>query len=225
MPLPISPLSQLLPLLLPHVEGCPAPLAVQNLRLAAVEFCERTSVWREEFHLTFDEQNEVIPPLGYAEIHKIESADFLTADGSTHALIPVPFYQTTPGDRDETMEAGAPAYITQIAPDRVTLVPFVAGYVIIQAIMKPETLPRYGVVSGTMTRQSIQNVIPTFIATKFGEVIARGALYRLMSMPRAPWSEPNHSAALYTLFDAACEANSNLLGQQRAPMHTRSSWV
>lgn len=60
-----------LPLVLPSCTSCPRDLVVQQVRLAAIEFCWRTSVWREdldtligdgystEYALPLDDQTEI----------------------------------------------------------------------------------------------------------------------------------------------------------------------
>lgn len=225
MALATTALSDLLPLVIPHVKGCPNPLAVQELRMAAIEFCERTKAWREEFTVAFDEQNETIAPLAHAEIHEIETADFADDAGLSYPLTPVAYLRSTPPDRDTTNES-QPFYITQASPDTITLVPFSAGTVTLQAIMKPQSLPKYGV-SGATTLQAVQNVIPAFIAAKYGEVLAHGALARLFAMPGVPWTQPSLAGARYAQFSAACDrnANRNVTGQQRARLRSSPSWV
>ncbi|MFP4629424.1 MAG: hypothetical protein ACLFMQ_01740, partial [Desulfohalobiaceae bacterium] len=34
-------------MIMPEVPGCPAPLAIQNLRQAAREFCQQTWIWQD----------------------------------------------------------------------------------------------------------------------------------------------------------------------------------
>jgi hypothetical protein len=224
MALETTPLSELLPLVRPHVAGCPNPLIVQELRMAAIEFCERTKMWRERKSVSIFRQDRAVTILDYAEIHEIESAEFNDGAG-TYPLAPVPFVSTDAEDRDATTEA-RPIYITQSSLDTVSVVPFATGTLIVQAIMKPQSLPKYGV-SGTTTLQAIQNVIPTVIASKYGETLAMGALARLLAIPGKRWGEPNLAMAKLTLFRAELDrlSNFNIHGQHRASARVRSSWV
>lgn len=41
-------LADLLPYVIPRAKGCPEVVATFNLRLAAIELCNRTSIWRDE---------------------------------------------------------------------------------------------------------------------------------------------------------------------------------
>jgi hypothetical protein len=225
MALATTALSELLPLIRQHVPGCPNPLIVQELRMSAIEFCERTKMWREEFNVTFDAQNHEITPLSYATIHEFETVDFYDASGNSYPLRPVAFLESTVEDRDDGME-GAPYYITQPRPDTITLIPYGTGTVTIQAIMKPTARPRYGV-SGGSTLQAIQNVFPTAFLDRYSETIATGALGRLMAMLGKRWSEPNMAAARLAMFRSELDAlsTSNIRGQQRAKMRSAASWV
>lgn len=225
MALPTTALSELLPLVLPRVKGCPNPLAVQELRMAAVEFCEETKLWREIFTVTFDEQNEAISAFPYAQIHEFESADFDDGAGTAYPLEPASYYETTPGDRSTLIDT-APVWITQSSPGTITLVPFGEGIVEIAAIMKPIVTPRYGV-SGETTHQAVQNVVATFIAESYGDILAHGALARLLSMPGTPWAEGRAAAAEHTFFRREIEqlASRRISGQQRAKLRSQSSWL
>lgn len=225
MALATTPLSALLPLVTPSVATCPNPIAVQALRLAAIEMCERTKLWRETLTVTFDEQDEEVPALAYATIHQFEDAEFVDAAGNAHWLEPLPFDMTTIRDRDDTTE-GWPHYITQSAPGTITLIPFAAGTVKIQAYMKPLAIPKFGV-TGETTEQAIQNVIPTFMAEQYAETLAQGALFRLCSMPGVAWANPQTASQNGALFTMALDrlAFAGTRGQQRAPRRTTSRWV
>jgi hypothetical protein len=226
MALATTPLSELLPLVRPHVPGCPNPLIIQELRMAAIEFCERTKMWRERKSTSIFRQDRTVTVLDYAEIHEIETADFIEASGQSWRLPPVPFLSSNPDDREADTEQSIPIYITQSSLDTVSVIPFATGTLIVQAIMKPQSLPKYGV-SGTTTLQAIQNVIPTAIASKYGETLAQGALARLLAIPGKRWAEPNLAMAKFTLFRAELDklSNFNVHGQHRARARAASSWV
>jgi hypothetical protein len=225
MALATTALSELLPLIRQHVPGCPNPLIVQELRMASIEFCERTKMWREEFAVTFDAQDHEITPFNYAVIHEFEVATFDDGSGTEFGLMPVPHMMSNAQDRDVSTTA-QPIYITQPYPDTVTLIPYGEGTVTIQAIMKPISRPRYGVVDAT-TWQARINVLPTFILDRYGETLATGALGRLMAMLGKRWSEPNMAAARLAMFRSELDAlsNSNIRGQQRAQIRSAASWV
>ena len=53
MTIPIQ-LTKFLPMVLPHVPECPHGVATFNLRLAAIEFCERTLCWRHLAKVTIE---------------------------------------------------------------------------------------------------------------------------------------------------------------------------
>jgi len=225
MALPTTPFKALLPLLLPYVPGCSDYLAEQSLRLAAIDFCERTRIWREMLTVTFDGQNEAVVTPGYAALHEIEVATFdsdATGEVLLHALR---FMATTPDERG-TDVTGTPRYITQASHNSISLIPYAEGVVSISAILKPLAMPMFGV-SGQTTLQAIQNVIPTFIAQQYGQWLAHGAAWRIMSMPQAGFTDPNRAAEHFAHFErgALMNTNASVRGQLKAPVRTRGSYV
>lgn len=193
--------------------------------MAAIEFCEQTKAWRESFAVTFDAQNHDITPFTYAVIHQFETADFDDGSGASYRLTPAPYYASTPADRDPSTTS-IPFYITQPTPDTITLIPYGEGFVDIEAIMKPVSRPRYGVVDATTWQDRI-NVLPTMLLDRYSEILAHGALARLLTMPAKPWSDPATGANRYLLFRTELDrlGNLNIRGQQRARVRTASSWV
>ena len=69
-------LRDFLPLVIPNAIGVPDMVATFNLRLAAIEFCERTNCWRHIVSQTLTVNDPGIAVPGYATIHKIENASF-----------------------------------------------------------------------------------------------------------------------------------------------------
>lgn len=224
MTLATTPLSALLPLVRAEVPFCPQPLMEQNLRLSAIEFCERTGIWREELTLTVDAQNKAIEVPAYAALHKIETAEF-DDGGGYYPLDPVRVALTGVEDRVEE-DLGPPWGITQIAHNSVTLIPYAAGTLKMLAILKPIALPKFGV-SGETTEQAIQNVIPTLIAEQWGHIIGYGAVARIATMPNQPFTNGDLAAVRYQQFNAETSklSDEGQRGQHRARPRTRSRFV
>ena len=221
MPLPTSPLSKLLSLVIPYAPGCSEFLAEQQLRLAAVEFCERTRMWREITTLTITEQDEPLASHAYASIHEIESAEW--EDGTP--LEPVRFAALMADDLDETV-TGQPAYITQSSANTLSVVPFATGDVRLTLILKPVSGPEFGV-SGASTLQDIQNVMPEFMHQQYGHHIADGALSRILMTPNTEFYAPTRANLYAQKFELACASNFNqhIRGQHRAQRRARASWL
>lgn len=68
---------QFLPMILPYAPGLPTMTAEHAVRLAAIEFCERTRCWRHAVDVVFSADNHqaVVAP-DYATIHQFEFAVF-----------------------------------------------------------------------------------------------------------------------------------------------------
>jgi hypothetical protein len=221
MPLATTPLSKLLPLVIPYAPGCSEFYAEQQLRLASSEFCERTRMWREITTLSITGQDEPLSTHAYANIHEIESAEW--EDGTP--LEPVRFAALMADDLDETV-TGQPAYITQGSANTVSVVPFATGDVRLTLILKPQSGPEFGV-DGATTKQAIQNVIPEFMFQQYGDHIASGALARVLMTPKTEFYDPNRAGLYAQKFESACTSNFNehIRGQQRAQVRARSSWI
>jgi hypothetical protein len=112
------PLDRFLPLVMPHCPGAPEFVATRNLRLAAIEFCERTRCWRHLTTATITGDGQAIAAPAYAAIHLIEDATW--EDGQR--LTPIQF-----SDVDEEAAANAtdapPAYITQAEYNTIRVIP------------------------------------------------------------------------------------------------------
>ncbi|MBX9596233.1 MAG: hypothetical protein K2X46_17845 [Roseomonas sp.] len=189
-------LTDFLPHVMLHAMACADPVAVKYLREAAVEFCTRTRVWREtdEFTTVADDIEVVcVPP--YAALHEIEAAWF-----NGYELEAARFKQTFGPDEQE---GGQPRWITQVAPDRVSLVPKGAGLLRISMFLKPA---------------EDTEVVPAFLFDHFAREIGWGALRDLKMLPNQPFSDPQMGMAFGARFEAALNRFSaaNIRGQQRA---------
>ena len=58
----------------PWAPGVPDPTAFKNIRLAAIEFCERTRLWKYDITVAISEQKAAPVAPTYSAIHAIESA-------------------------------------------------------------------------------------------------------------------------------------------------------
>ncbi|MGP9790696.1 hypothetical protein [Roseinatronobacter sp. NSM] len=85
-------LTEFLRYVLPHAPGVPDVLAEQYIRMAAIEFCERTKCWRKICHTHLDRKNTValVAP-NYAAIHQIEYASFASESVPKTPLTPTQY--------------------------------------------------------------------------------------------------------------------------------------
>jgi hypothetical protein len=210
-------LSKFLPMVLPHAPECPPAIATFNLRLAAIEFCERTLCWRHMATVNLDRDGKSLIAPHYAAIHRIESAVF----DDEITLEPLQY-----SDVDEkTMENTAgtpPKYITQAEYNTVRILPFKEGTLSLSLFLKP--------VNGMEMQQDddgivadAYDVVPEFIYKMHAEQIAAGALARLLAQPGKPWSDMDAALLYGQRFNGLMDQHFSvsLTGQQRARRRTK----
>lgn len=223
--MPTRPLSDFLPLVLPHATDCPRPVAEQYLRLAAIEWCERTRCWRHIETTTLAANGQAIVAPDYATIFEIETAEFIDGNDNAVPLTPTQFSSIGPTDA-ATANAGAPVYITQVSPNTISVIPFAAGDVKLSLFLKPRSGTEYGT-NPADPLQDRFNVVPEHIFIQNAEAIAEGALARLLAIKGAAWNDPNLAAFYFQRFEAACNRafRSEVRGQQRAPARARAYFM
>lgn len=211
------PLEDFFPMILSNATGCPEPLAEQELRLAAVEFCERTRCWRQIIRrqLTRADLNMVAPV--YATIHEIE-----TASWNGIPLDPVQFSMVQ-NDLEGDTDTGIPAYITQDNPGSVTLFPFSPGLLVLSVFLKPKVADDTASLSAYTEGADDINVLPEFLLVQHGESLAAGALARILSKPNQPFTDPNRAMEARGTFERAINSHfaRNIKGQHRAPPRSK----
>ncbi|HEV8034387.1 hypothetical protein [Yoonia sp.] len=210
-------LRKFLPLVLPHAPGCSDFVATFNLRIAAIEFCERTLCWRHISNVTLNKDGKALTAPPYAAIHKIESATF----DDEIALEPLQYSHVDEAAFAET--AGAtPQYITQAEYNKVRVLPYREGKLSLSLFLKPvngsEMIEDFdGMVSDAY------DVVPEFIYTMHAEAIAAGALSRLLVQPNKPWANPQAAMMWGQKATDAMETHftANITGQHRARRRTK----
>lgn len=220
----ITRLSAFLPYVLPHAPGCPDFTAEKYLRMAAIEFCERTKCWRKISHVDLtDERTVALVAPYYAAIHKIEYASFSSSAHPKAPLTPTQFSDISDRHRSDMEQEGAPRYITQASPNEVSVFPLAAGTLEVSLFLKPRLGQDYSFSDPDDPMQDTFNVVPDFLLTQWGEVIARGALSKILMLPQKRWSDPKMGAFYLAEFNRACNEHfdQSVVGQQRAPRRSR----
>lgn len=202
-----------LDLFLPKVHqfapGVGDPVAYEWIREAAITFCERTRSWRsfDQYAVSGIYPGDVRAPAG-SVIHEIEMVTYngQQLTGKTPDELDV----LTPGWRTGA-NRGCPSYFTQLDPNTIALAPLAAGQVTAWLILKP-------------TADAME--VPDFIADQHRQVIADGALMRILALPGKDWSNPQMAAASAAAFGARLVvlANNGTSGQQRAHPRSKSSF-
>lgn len=235
----------LLPLVAPYVPTCPDFVAEQAIRMAAIEFAERSRAWRHVVSVdvfggfsnllsaSFEGvEHPLIFVSGGMEFDATSGNDALT-DMSDLPVVGAVIHEIEMAEFDgcpltpiqfSTMKdvaEGQPRYITQSAPNALALIPFRAGRLDISLFLKPSSTVEFGTVPASPMFDKF-NVIPDFFITLHGSKLASGALHKIMSIPDEPWSNPKEAARYGALFADNLNASfrGNMRGQQRAPIRT-----
>lgn len=193
-----------------YAPGCPEPTLFFGVRQAAIEFCERTRLWRyeDELPITLDDAEGISAPYG-AEIHEIEAVFFngQSLEPKTTSWLD----EHMSGWRTAGQVTGFPRYFTQTEPDTIRIVPFDAGTLRLDVWLKPS--------------QDAEQ-LPDWIVDQHRETIAHGALARILLMPSQAFTNPELGVAFANSFQARIDkiSNKGFTGQQRAPMRTRATY-
>lgn len=179
------------PDLLPHVAGCPQPLAAHELRRAAQVLFGKTRAWRVDMAAVPVSAGQavvaVVPDSAEQELVRIES---VWLDGRKLDLVTDEVLDSQYAD-DWRTHSGTPFAYSQSVPGDVRLYP----------------LPISDAVTGLSARLSVKpsessTGLPDDMAVRFRDEIHVGAKARLMLYPNRPWT--SDLAAVYgQTFDSA----------------------
>jgi hypothetical protein len=243
MPVTLRRTTDFLPLIMPYCATCPEFLAEQMVRLAAIDFAERSRAWRhvitaqvqagtpevvlsgsvgsQMFNMLFMWGGPAEPvanlssTAALATIHEFEFAEF---DGAK--LEPMQFSTM------DRVEEGNPRFVTQIRPGVVAIWPIGrTGTLRMSLFLKPSAQSQYGT---DLTRPLFDryNVVPDFFLSIHGATIAAGALERILSIPDEVWTDHKAAAKFGLTYREKVDASfrANMRGQQRAPIRTKASF-
>jgi len=196
-----------LPGILPFAPGCATPTAYFGIRQAAIEFCERTRLWRSEdsFQVEVDDCDAILAPFG-AVVHEIERVLF---NGQPLEPKTTQWLDQNQNGWRTNLLTGTPHYVSQVAPDTLTIVPKMAGNLSLYLWLKP---------SQDATE------LPDFIEQQYRETIAMGALHRILLIPNQSFTNIEMAGAYGQLFQKRLDGLSvkGSIGQQRAPLRTKA---
>lgn len=208
----MSALSVFLPQVRPFAPGVPDLAAENFIRQAAIDFCERTRLWRYEdtFDVTAEDCDEIATPYG-SVLHDIEIVLFNGKE--LHPKATRDLDRLSPGWRDPAASAstGLPMYYTQIESNTLKIVPPMAGTLYLCLRLKPDP--------------EAQD-LPDFLAQEYRECIGWGALGKLLLTPNQSYTSPDLAQFYETKFDQKIDRlnTKGTTGQQNAPKRTRSRY-
>lgn len=183
------PLNDLIPRLNPFVPGCPEPMAVQALRDAGVDLCERTSVVRSTIDVALtaaQPQYELDLDLG------TDLARILAASIGTSQLTPLDQQLADHLSAGDGAQCGAPRGITASARGVVTLFPAPDSTFADCAL--------HLVVALRPNRSTLS--VPDELVLDWPDVVVYGALARLAAIPGQSFTSADMAVYGQTLFMA-----------------------
>lgn len=190
-----------LPEVNPEVPACPHPIMVNAVRNAAIEFCEKTLIWREDL----DAITILTDKRGY------------DLDPPTDTVIVVPIYVAVDG------EIIRPASVDQL--DDVSLYQRVLKTSRTYDMISASRLqlgwePDADLTSGLEVRAALRpsssaDGADTTIYEEWHEDIAAGAKARLMMMPNKNWTNPQLAMYYQNMFDAGIGEAKAVIGKGR----------
>lgn len=200
--------------ILPHIAqyapGVADPTAFYGIRQAAIDFCERTRLWRyaDDFDITGTEDECITTPYG-SVLYEVELAQF--NDQNLCPKTTAWLDENCLGWRKGTL-TGQPQYITQTSPNTLRVVPAQAGHLALQLWLKPSD-------------DAVE--LPDFMVDSHRKVLAHGALAYILAMPNQPFTNPqmanNFGALFQGKLDTLMRASSR--GQQRGRTRTRAHFM
>lgn len=204
-------LDYFLPNIRMYAPGVADPTAFFAARQAAIEFCERTRLWKFEdsFIIAADDNEALLSPPN-SVVHEIENVWFngskLEAKTNKQLDDLLPAWRS--GDVKPT---GTPSYVTQTEPNTIILMPLGAGTVKLSLILKP-------------SQDAVE--VPDFLADQHRETIAFGALARILLIPNQSFSNPEMGGAFGSAFSQRMDGKSNagIIGQQKARVRVKASF-
>lgn len=217
----MRPMRDYLPLVMPHVPGCPEIMAERAVRSAIIEFCERTRCWRYIWDVEMTHNGRAVLPFPFATVHEFETASW----GDREApLTPTQFSDIDPTLRAMTpASGGVPVYITQVEDNTVAVYPPADGTLHVTMFLKP--MPDQMFVAHQFAIADYYDQAPGFIFRQNAECIAHGAIARLMLTPKQEFTDLKLGQYHAEKFEAGItdKFSHNMTGQQRAPRRTRFS--
>jgi len=205
----MKPLDAFAPSIRPYAPGVADPTLYFGIRQAAIEFCERTRLWRyaDDFTITEDDAEGISAPYG-AEIHEIEAVFF---NGQELDAKSITWLDEHLRGWRGGQSSGVPKYFTQTEPDTIRIAPFEAGALGLHVWLKPA--------------QDAEDV-PDWMVDQYRETIAHGALARILLIPNQSFTNPELGAAFGSVFQSKLDGLSSkgFTGQQRAPVRAKASF-
>lgn len=208
-----------LPDVLPHVPGCPVPIAEHEIKRAAQAFFRESRSWRiqsDPFAVAADQEVVAIAPVDpELELLEIDDSSVYFDGQQVFPVTPQELARSFPDDWRE--DRGTPRQFYLLQPEQMRLYP----------------IPVANAASGIECRMYVvpnddSTGLPDDVARKFRDAIYLGARARLMLYVNVAWSNPN-MAGVYGGAFASAVANAKdeaarAYARARITARSRSKW-
>lgn len=194
------------------MSGVPEPVAINALRKAAIEFCDRSRVWvidHDPIDLIAEEATYQFSPNNGTVVIRVEEAWVSGMDITPAARLDVQ------RNANWTSMLGTPKHYLQENTEELILFPkpvsALSGALTLKVSLKP-------------SRKSTG--IEGWLVEKWLDDIVHGAMWKLLEMPSKPWSDGNSALYHKGAFDAAI-ISAQLAAQKglgKAPLRTRPQY-
>lgn len=169
--------SSLYPYVMPAVQGCPSAIADSAIRLALIEFCEKTNMWKHSFN----------------PINIVADQDVYTFTLPTGAAMSKPTYVAVSGQFVSPTNEEDLDLLYASWRDTTSKQP-IMYYMDYDGSMILVPTPSDSITGGLKVEAALRPAIdsttfPDWILENWAEVIAHGALMRLHAMPGKVWSD------------------------------------
>lgn len=200
-------LDAFLPLINPKAPGCPAPSAYIAIRQAAIQICERSRAWRESAEMVVNDLDDINFTVPDGSV-LLDFESVLFNDIKLEAKPASWMDQCMRGWRRGSI-TGYPRFFTQMKFGTLRVAPIENGILTVNFWLKPTT---------------DCDQLPDFLLDQYSEMLAWGALGRILSTPDQPFTDFNTGAAYLGAFEQklASLAFKGATGQQRARIRSRS---
>lgn len=206
----MSALSDYYDLLLPELPGCLPSMVDLQLREVAREFCEKTSIWREDLTAI----DLVAGQAAYAVASPSVSAMVRVVSLTVADVLLWKDRQVKEGDDEPKYNPSEPPFTLSadlttltLATDEVPTASLVGGLVI-TAALKPTAAAAN---------------LPDFLRSQWSDAIRAGVLSRLMVMGRKPWTDRELAGIYASTWNTQLNkaANQGQVGNTRKQLRVR----
>lgn len=204
-------LDDFLPLISPKAPGCPVPAARIAILQAAAAICEKSRLWKH---------TETIPVLTLADIDLTPPEGSIVLDYDAVLFNDIPLEAKTTQWMDQCMRgwrrgdiSGYPRFYTQTNVGTLRIAPMENGLLTICVTLKPD--------------QQMAEQLPDFLFQQYGELLAWGALGRLLTTPDQPFTNEAMGVAYLADFESRLSslAYKSTTGQQRSRPRVKSTFM